>query len=36
MTCIEFEVGTRVEAIRDFEIEEALARRDKWVHQIQT
>lgn len=36
MSCTEFEVGARVEAIKDFEVEEALARRDKWVHQIQT
>lgn len=36
MSCGEFEVGARIEAVRDFEIEEALARRDKWVHQIQT
>ena len=36
MSCGEFEVGARIEAVRDFDIEEALARRDKWVHQIQT
>ena len=36
MSCTEFEVGARIEAVRDFEVEEALARRDKWVHQIQT
>ena len=36
MSCIEFEVGARIEAVKDFEVEEALARRDKWVHQIQT
>jgi len=36
MSCSEYQVGTQVEAVRDFEIEEALARRDKWVHQIQT
>ena len=36
MSCSEFEVGSRIEAVRDFEIEEALARRDKWTHQIQT
>ena len=36
MSCGEFEVGSRIEAVREFEIEEALARRDKWVHQIQT
>ncbi len=36
MSCSEFEVGARIEAVKDFEIEEALARRDKWVHQIQT
>jgi hypothetical protein len=35
MTCSEYQVGTRIEAVRDFEIEEALARRDKWVHEIQ-
>jgi hypothetical protein len=35
MSCSEFEVGARIEAVRDFEIEEALARRDTWVHQIQ-
>ncbi len=35
MSCSEFNVGARIEAVRDFEIEEALARRDKWVHQIQ-
>ncbi len=35
MSCIEFEVGARIEAVKDFEVEEALARRDKWVHQIQ-
>ncbi len=34
MSCSEYQVGTRIEAVRDFEIEEALARRDKWVHQI--
>ena len=36
MSCSEYQVGTRIQAVRDFEIEEALARRDKWVHQIQT
>ena len=36
MSCGEFEVGARIEAVRDFDIEEALGRRDKWVHQIQT
>ena len=36
MSCSEFEVGSRIEAVRDFAIEEALARRDKWVHEIQT
>lgn len=36
MSCSEFQVGTRIEAVRDFEIEESLARRDKWVHQIET
>ncbi len=35
MSCTEFDVGVRVEAVRDFEVEEALARREKWVHQIQ-
>ncbi|MQF89421.1 MAG: hypothetical protein FI737_10105 [SAR202 cluster bacterium] len=35
MSCSEFEVGSRVEAVTDFEIEEALARRDKWVHKIE-
>ena len=35
MSYIEFEVGARIEAVKDFEIEEALARRDKCVHRIQ-